>query len=201
MLQGSTAQMLMVLACTIYIVDPCIDNDIWGWLEGQGEQFCTHRGLLGPSERYGYFWLHIWAGHGSEPVLRRCPETPIKVCPPPPLKINNWFLEHQLEICHNSICLKWHTKLYDDNNSKKVWLIHTAHKYECCKTSKFSLQIRSKPTFFRILGKGNQVLTWTKVLCCSACCSMLFFIFTISPSFSRHASWWCGTGNSKKSYC
>ena len=28
---------------------------------------------------YGYFWLHIWAGCGSEPVRRRCPETPPKV--------------------------------------------------------------------------------------------------------------------------
>ena len=38
-----------------------------------------HLGLLGTSGRYGYFWLHIWAGRGSEPVWRRCPETPPKV--------------------------------------------------------------------------------------------------------------------------
>ena len=76
------------------------------------KQFGTHLGLLGPSWRYGYFWLHIWAGRGSEPVRRRCPETPPKVraihgaisggpnselikalkkvCPPPPL--NRWQL-------------------------------------------------------------------------------------------------------------
>ena len=71
------AQTLMALASTIFIVDPCID--IWGWSEGQGEQFGTHLGLLGTSGRYGYFWLHIWAGRGSEPVWRRCPETPPKV--------------------------------------------------------------------------------------------------------------------------
>ena len=52
---------------------------MWGWLEGQGEQFGTHLGLLGTSGRYGYFWIHIWAGRGSEPVWRRCPETPPKV--------------------------------------------------------------------------------------------------------------------------
>ena len=67
----------MALASTIFIVNPCID--IWGWSEGQGEQFGTHIGLLGPSGRYGYFWLHIWAGRGFEPVRRRCPETPPKV--------------------------------------------------------------------------------------------------------------------------
>ena len=67
----------MALASTIFIVDPCID--IWGWSEGQGEQFGTHLGRLGPSGRYGYFWLHIWTGCGSEPVRRRCPETPPKV--------------------------------------------------------------------------------------------------------------------------
>ena len=43
------------------------------------EQFGTHIGLLGTSGRYGYFWLHIWAGRGFEPVRRRCPETPPKV--------------------------------------------------------------------------------------------------------------------------
>ena len=77
MSRGYLAQTLMALASKIFIVDPCID--IWGWSEGQGEQFSTHLGLLGPSGRYGYFWLHIWAGCGSEPVWRRCPETPPKV--------------------------------------------------------------------------------------------------------------------------
>ena len=48
-------------------------------LEGQGGQFGTHLGLLGSSGRYGYFWLYIWAGCGSEPVQRRCPETQPKV--------------------------------------------------------------------------------------------------------------------------
>ena len=75
--RGSTAQTFMALASTIFIVDPCID--IWGWSEGQGEQFGTHLGLLGPCGRYGYFCLHIWAGRGSEPVRRRSPETLPKV--------------------------------------------------------------------------------------------------------------------------
>ena len=51
----------------------------WKGLGGDRNQFGTHLGLLGPSGRCGYFWLHISAGCGSEPVRRRCPETSPKV--------------------------------------------------------------------------------------------------------------------------
>ena len=86
-------------------------------------------GLLGPSGRYCYFWLHIWAGCGSEPVRRRCPETPPKVpaihgatsgspnselikalkkvCPPPPLKPNtmNYSLHREVNWVNCVICM------------------------------------------------------------------------------------------------
>ena len=60
----------------------------FGVLRGEGQTFFRAfiNSELGPPEvapcmarRYGYFLLHIWAGRCSEPVWRRCPETPPKV--------------------------------------------------------------------------------------------------------------------------